>query len=465
MARPYAGTDADLQPTTRKAEDKVQPVSIARVIAFLNASGLIPDEGQVFADIAASLPLLGRFEHALTLLDVSSRIVRREDSDGGDDPGGKSLRLNDLQSAAIFRTNGRERLVLDQLNRVVSRYTNAGVATLENREIHGYSYQVLADNRLPDWAVWGWGRFDDFFVIAFGKGAFEKIAATYVGEAARLSEDEWFTAASARTEADSALAHWFIALARLERRLGSVAHGRHSRVVKALEADNMTHDLWAIGQQGRALRLYRTYRRGGVDTTRRYSEPGAALPRHLRVVPAEARRFGIFNVPTSWLVDNLPRAWVAARSESHVATWQRLWELLEQETGVDISACLINNLGGTVIIFDYPRHPLDIPFALTIAIEVKDPKPVRLATDTLLSTWSRYLDENAERKGTTLVRVKVKQAQDGVWYLQAGILGPALKVTDRYVVLSWSPMSLREALEQMERGEKQQPGEKPATAD
>ena len=69
-----------------------------------------------------------------------------------------------------------------------------------------------------------------------------------------------------------------------------------------------------------------------------------------------------------------------------------------------------------------------------------------MATDTLLATWSRYLDQRAQRKGTTLMRVKVKHDDDGVWYLQAGILGPALKVTDRYAVISWSPQALRDAL-------------------
>jgi hypothetical protein len=101
------------------------------------------------------------------------------------------------------------------------------------------------------------------------------------------------------------------------------------------------------------------------------------------------------------------------------------------------------------VLFDYPPHPLEIPFALTVAIEIDDPKAVRTAIDALLESWGRYLDERAERNKTTLVRLKVKRAEDGVWFLQAGILGPALKVTERYVVLSWSPEALRAALLRM----------------
>ena len=74
-----------------------------------------------------------------------------------------------------------------------------------------------------------------------------------------------------------------------------------------------------------------------------------------------------------------------------------------------------------------------------------------MAIDALLQVWGQYLDERAERKGTTLMRIQVKQADDTIWFLQAaGILGPALKVTDRYLVLSWSPQALREALTSIE---------------
>ena len=126
------------------------------------------------------------------------------------------------------------------------------------------------------------------------------------------------------------------------------------------------------------------------------------------------------------------------------------WKRLEQETGVDIGKNLFDHLGQNMVIFDYPPHPLEVPFALTIAIEINDRKAVTEAVDTLLATWGRYLDQRAERRGTTLVRLYVKHDPDGVWYLQAGILGPALKVTDKFVVISWSPPALREALKFIE---------------
>jgi hypothetical protein len=459
MAKPYSETERPSSvsgPTTTAAAD-TQPsgLTISSIVVFLNASGLIPDEGQVFADIAAALPLLGRFEHAVVLLDISSRIVpttTRPDADGDNEV---SLRLKDMQAAVIFRTEGQQKVVVEQINRIVGRYTNADVAALAAVTSSGFAYQRLTDERLPGWAIWEWGRLDDFFVVSFGAGAFEKIVSAYNGKAPCLAEDSWFISATAKIGAGKAMAQWFIALARLEECLTHVAQQRHSRVVRALEADNITHDLWTVGQQGQAWTWFRCYRRNGEDVIHRYSDPKSYPPHHQKIIPAEASHFAVIHVPTRWLVDNLPRAWLAAQSESHVRAWSLIWSRLEEETGIDIRSGLIDHLGENVVIFDYPPHPLKVPFALTIAIEIDNRKAVQMATDTLLGAWRRYLDEGADQKiGKKLLRVKVRHDQDGVWFLQAGILGPAMKVTDRYIVISWSPQALRDALNFIEAAEK-----------
>lgn len=438
-----------LLPTSRP--DGQPTFSIASIAAALNAAGLIPNEGQVFADIAGALPLFGQFEHAVVLLEVSSRVVEREEATASAPAElGPSLRLKRLQTAVIFRTGEQSSVVLQQLDRVIGRYTNQGVAQLTTQQEAGYSYQRLADERLPGWAIWEWGRLDEFYVVSFGEGAFMKVAKTHAGQVRRLADDAWFRSALAKTHGDKALVQSFFALSRLRAGLGDAAQGRVARVADALQASNMTHDLWTIGQEGRALTWYRCYHRDGEDFIRTYSEPASYPPRHRRIVPDAARHIAIINAPTRWLVDNLPRAWMASQSEGNLRKWKRAWRTLEQETGIDIGGNLIEHLGQTIVIFDYPPHPLDIPFALTIAIEIKNQRAVRMATDALLSAWGQYLDDRAERNQTVLVRVKVKRDDDGVWYLQAGILGPALKVTDRYVVISWSPQALRDALKYVE---------------
>lgn len=453
MAKPYpllappASQPADSQP-----HDGARLASIASILTFLSAGGLLPDEGQVFADIAATLPLLGRYEHALVLLDVSSRLVETPDTENPGDTN-ISLRLNQLQTAIIFRTDGEQRLILDQLNRVIGRYTNQEVAKLTKEQSAGFTYQRLFDTRLIGWAVWEWGRLDDFFVISFGEGAFERIAKTYSRQNRSLSQDDWFKMATSRTKGDQAVAQWFIAFTRFKDRLGPVTAGRVAKVTEALQAEGMTHDLWTVGREGRALSWYRCYRRNGDDVIHRYSDPAHYAPGHRRIIPDAAELVAIVQVPTRWLVDNLPTAWLGAQSEGNADKWRRVWDRLEQETGLDINGNLIAHLGQSVVLFDYPPHPLRIPFALTVAIEIDDRKAVSMAAGALLEAWGRYLDERAERNQSTLMRVKVKRSEDGIWYLQAGILGPALKVTDHYLVISWSPEALRDALRYIDRPE------------
>jgi hypothetical protein len=444
-AKPYKR----LLPTSRP--DGQPSFSIASIAAALNAAGLIPNEGQVFADIAGGMPLFGQFEHAIVLLDVSSRVVERQDATttGPADPG-LSLRLKRLQTVVIFRTGEQSAAVLQQIDRVIGRYTNQAVAQLSTQKEGDFSFQRLIDERLPGWAIWEWGRLGEFYILSFGEGAFMKVARTHAGAIPRLADDSWFRGALAKTHGDKSLVQGFFAITRLREALGDAAQGRVAHVADALQVSDISHDLWTIGQEGRALTWYRCYQKSGEDVVRIYSEPASYPPHHRRIVPDAAKHIAIINVPTRWLVDNLPRAWMASQSEGNLRKWKRAWRTLEQETGIDIGGSLVEHLGQTIVLFDYPPHPLDIPFALTIAIEIKNERAVRMAVDAILSAWSQYLDDRAQRHQTVLVRVKVKREDDGVWFLQAGILGPALKVTDRYVVISWSPQALRDALKYVE---------------
>ncbi|MBX3395425.1 MAG: hypothetical protein KF841_08655 [Phycisphaerae bacterium] len=442
MARPYSGdaNSATTQPS--------QGVSIAMILSMLNSSGLIPDEGQVFADIATALPLMGRYEHALVLLDVSSKVIRRPGRTPEESPR-VSLRLRNMQAAIVFRTSGDDRPVLQQLNRIVGRYTNNQVAELTTEKANGFEYQRLVDERMPGWAIWEWGRLGDFYVVSFGAGSFQKIAKTYANPSESLTVDDWYRMAAKKTKADAAHVKWTIAFERIESRLNEVARGRHENVIAALSADHLSNDLWTVGIEGRALSCYRCYRRNGVDSVQEYSDPATFPGAQTNIVPREARHFAVIKVPSGWLVDNVPRAWLAAQSQQHIEEWTKIWERIEQEVGIDLSANLLNNVGEYIVLFDYPPHPLEIPLAYTMAIQVKNEKAVKVAVDAILSTWGQYLDDVAKRGGNSLMRVRVRRDDDEVWYLQAGILGPALKVTKGYVVISWSPQALRDALKAM----------------
>ncbi len=431
--------------------------SVATLLTLLNASGLIPDQGQVYADIAAALPLLGRYEHALVLLDASSRRVRRPGKAPGAPPR-VGLRLKHMQAVVVFRTKGDHPVVLKQLNRIVGRYTNKQVAALTTEKLLGHEFRRLTDGRMPGWAVWEWGRLGEFSVVCFGQGAYQRIAKSYAGSAPTLTADAWFRSATDKTDGDRAIAQCFIGFDHVRRRMSEVASYRVEQVLNALGADDLSHDLWTVSFKGRALSWRRCYRRKGEDVVRLYSDPTNQPPHHRRIVPDAARHFAIIHAPTTWLVADLPKAWLASQSPRSAQKWERIWKGLEEETQVSLEENLVKHVKGHIVVFDYPPHPLDIPLAWTLAIEIDDHDAVKTSLEALLAAWGKYLDERAERKDTQLVRIKVKKTHDDIWHLQAaGILGPALRVTNRYIVISWSPQALRNALGFVE------PSLKPAT--
>ena len=90
-----------------------------------------------------------------------------------------------------------------------------------------------------------------------------------------------------------------------------------------------------------------------------------------------------------------------------------------------------------MIIHNYPRHAFGLPFAWTILMRIKDHSDLlRLRVDQLLDYISRELMKDS--------LFQLRRDDDGVWYLFAGIMGPALKVTDQWVVISFSPVALRQ---------------------
>ncbi len=448
MAVPYSALENEA------ATGKPAGATIQQVVGFLKFGGLIPDEGQVFADIAIALPLLGQYEHALVAIDASSRQVKTAATPRPGEPEPTSLRLGHLEAAVILKTDGKNAPVVENLNRVVARYTNADIAELEDLKAEGFAYQRLRDKRLPRWACCEWGLVGDYFVIGFGENSFAAVAKTQRDKKLSLENDPWFIQAQQKISRDSALATWFIGFDPLKRRLGEISRERVDRVLAELGATHISRDLWTIGLDGKALYWSRCFEANGTDEIRKYSDPKEYPDKHLNQVPLEARHYAILNLPTRWLVESVPRAWLASGAERRMEQWERIWQGLEAESGLDLSALLIDNLGEHMLIFDYPVHPFDVPFALTIAIEIKDAEAVRSSLSAILSAWGQYLDQRAKRNPSKLLRVKV-QREDEVWYLQFGFLGPALTVTDQYVVLSWSPQAVRMATSAMEDADNQ----------
>jgi hypothetical protein len=291
------------------------------------------------------------------------------------------------------------------------------------------------------------------------------------GPAARLSGERWFESAHRRADGPRANLEIYVDFAALRARIESIARTRWWTVLDALRARDVDRDLWSIGAEGRALTCRRCYQSRDGEQFRAYCEPPRPDDDAARVIPPAARRFAVLRGGAPWLFEHVPEAWVKARYFRQLRNVERWWRELQAELGIDVADQLLGRLGGELIVCDAPPHPLGIPFAVTVAAPVDDAAEARRVIDVLLEALSRRLDGSQERREdgsrepwddgsgegrdeslrqrprdglSGLLRVRLRRAEDGVWYLQAGILGPALCVTDRYLVASWSPQALRE---------------------
>ena len=100
---------------------------------------------------------------------------------------------------------------------------------------------------------------------------------------------------------------------------------------------------------------------------------------------------------------------------------------------------IFSHLGHTVVIHDYPEHPLRLSVARTLLVCIDgDAEALRRRIDHLLGCVGPQLPQAG--------LLRLRQDADGVWYLQYGLLGPALVVTDDWLMVSFSPTAVRRNL-------------------
>lgn len=413
---------------------------VTQLLTTLGATGILPREGQVFADIAATLPLLGQFTYAAVLLDVSAQRIGAADK-----PDKAGVRLREMQLAIVFRTIGRERDVLAHLNRLIQRYTNNEDATITPIAAGDHAGHRLSDRRQPAWAVIEWGKLDDRYVVALGRGSFERMAGVRRGVGASLAADGWFREAHRLSKGAMAQMELVMDVAQLTSHLGEAPPERVNAVVDALGAKGIERDVWTLGEQGRAWTCRRMFHRAERDEVRVYSD-AAMTDADLAAIPSQARHAAVVRGVARWLIECVPPAGVAAMHFENADNIERWWAQLQKRLNIDVRAQLLDHIRDSLIVCDAPPHPLGISFALTVAIGIERPGEVRVVIDALLSEWRDSLDAGGANDPLDLLRVRVRKTADGIWYVQAGLLGPALAVTQRHIVVSWSPQALREVL-------------------
>ncbi len=380
-------------------------------------------------DTLASLSTALDYPHAVALFQVKAR---------GLESGGH--RLAALHGALILETRGENRAVEQRIQRLLNTYANDEESVLSTTKRGEQAVFSLRDRRLPDWVVLSWGQVGDYYVVAIGEHSLERVVETIEGKTPCLSRNPWFQSAFKTVEGAAAwLAIW--ADFRLLRTTADVGlSDKVARVRDILGLDEVDRGLWTIRYDGRAVRAVGLVAQGGRDVLRPLTTGEIAGQKADRLIPEDATGYAIFDSTPKQALGLFAEAYLASRSPDSRQDTVLYWRALQRKSGVSIDNDILARLGPGVVIHDHPRHPLSLPLLWTIAVPIKgNPTELQGAIDRLLKAWQDELKQVS-------TNVSLRRRPDGIWHLFIGINGPAIGLSDRWLVMSFAPEAVRENL-------------------
>lgn len=417
-------------PSATPAEMLIATIGRLREMGLFKTTSRTP---KMFLDALQGWSMIHRYPRAYVLHDVRLRPLPTNSS-----------RLDGLALSLILQTGDDDLKVRQLIQQFLARYTNDQTARLEAIDLLGRPFHRLTDSSLPDWAVWDWGRVDDLFIISIGEGSTEKILQTLSNEPAPLLTDEWFAPAHHHAGGESAAVELFLRADELQARLGDAAADRVYDIFDGLGLQSYEQSLWTIGLRDRAVTCSAYHRQGGADRLAYIAQARQDQAEYEKLIPAGATWYAIINQDAAAVFRSLRLCFLASyRLEKRLKLFEG-WDELTENRPIDVEAELLSHLGDHIILHNYPPHSLGLPMMCTILVEIKgDARRVQRALSAILDSCALKLDLAAAKRLTPALAPALRQADDGVWYLQYGIYGPAVAVTNGWLAISYSPDALR----------------------
>lgn len=391
-------------------------------------SKLAPQE-RAWIDVFAALAVIRQFPHALILVDVRSETR----ADGGE-------QLSGLRAALVIRTEGHngaiERLVQKSLN----AYSNNEESRLETQSNADGDVYTLRDRRLPDWAPITWGPVGPMYVVGFGTEVYPTVAQRLRSIDRNDSRNDWLRQAFRSAKGMDAGFALYLNMDSIHGAANPALTEKIKDVQGGLRLSETKRALWTLGSSDRSVEVRAVRRVDDDDVISVVADSGFLDRFGADVVPKEATRFAI--------VDWDPRAAFETVCETTLATMspparraeRAFWSRVETESGVHVGRDIFGRLGGSLLIHNHPRQAFGLPLGITFVVPVRQqPSQLRSAVDELLT----HLDQRYLASGGCY---RLKKEPDGVWAIDFGLKGPAVGVTDDWVVLSFSPYGVRENL-------------------
>ena len=403
------------------------------VLAFLadqaSRKGLlakIDSTCRLWLDVFTSWSVVSEQPAALVLLDITGK----QRTDGGHELAG-------LRAAVILHTRGHNERIERRIQYWLTVHTNDEHSKLTVQSHDGGTTFRLRDRRLPSWATFSWGAVGEYYILAVGSDAHRSVTEVLAGRAKSLARDPWFAASLDRVRHARPRSAWYVRAEKLGRRGDPQLARKIDNVQKALDLGGAQRGLWTVSRKGRSIEISSAVRRNGDDEAGVLASDSLLHGVDRTIIPDDASGFAVLDVDPSALVARVRDAYLAAKSPPAQESARAFWHEVEVQSGLSIEADILPLLRGPVVIHDSPRHPLRLPLALTILVPVReDPAALRVRLDRLLSVGQHALGDSGA--------LRLIRDQDDVWYLDFGLAGPAVLVTDRWLILSFSPSAVRQ---------------------
>jgi hypothetical protein len=413
--------------------------SLAGQAERLGFLSLLDEGAQGWIEALVSLALVLDHPHAVAMFDVTA--VER--ADGGHELGG-------LAAAVIVFTGGDHDALRHRIRHLLNAYTNSEETTLAERTVGGRVVFTLDDRRLPPWAKITWGPLNGTYVVAIGEGVYERIARAAETPADTLAADPWVVSSVSRTAGLVDPALLYVRLDGLSRGADPSYARKAARVTQSLGLADVDRGLWVVGRRGRAIEAKAVLARHGRDGLVTIAGDGRLGPDGRGAIPERAGSYAVIHAEPLQILRGAREAYLAARSPHAAAGARAYWRGLEAAAGASIEQDIVAQLGGPIFIHDYPRHALRLPLAWTVVVPVRgDAGALQARIDRMV----QVVDEELARGSP----IRLGRSERGVWYAHFGLVGPALAVTDEWLVLSFSPNAVDENIRWLKREDESGP--------
>jgi hypothetical protein len=378
-------------------------------------------------DTIAAISNVIAHSHALMLFDLQ---VERDEHE--------SHHVSELRAALVMRTQGNNKAIEKRIQHLLDSYTNQSESTLDSLQIEEHTVHRLKDRRLADWVVPCWASVGDYFVVAIGEESMKAVIAAVQSKIDTIWQDPSFREGVEALSAQNALITVYSRFDEI-RKKSRLLGAKLQRVQAALAMPDCEQGVWAAGYSGRSMEI-RQWLRSGDKGMSAVIAGGEILGHPAKdALPEGAQTFAAIGIEPSEWFERFRNAYLAARSRKNAAESRAYWGEVERSAGLHF-AVFFSRLGGPILIHDFPEHALRMPPAWTLVVPVADSQLVRRDVDAILSFWQKELEGQA---------CGLVHTTDGIWFLKVGLEGPALTVTDRHLLISFSPYAVRQNLEEL----------------